>query len=161
MSAYLKLILSVRVLWSYECVYVDSRQLSVRQVRFITNPFTWYQTVTVNLFLSQLICFTLDESGESIDYYRPQTKFAKVMFLHVSVCPRGGRLGQVPPWAGTDPGQVHPPGKVHPPGQVHPRQVPPRSSACWEIRATSGRYASYWKAVLFDMWLLNNLCKKI
>ena len=23
-------------------------------------------------------------------YYRPQTKFAKVMFLHVSVCPRGG-----------------------------------------------------------------------
>ena len=22
-------------------------------------------------------------------YYRPQTKFAKAMFLHVSVCPRG------------------------------------------------------------------------
>ena len=23
-------------------------------------------------------------------YYRPQTKFTKVMFLHVSVCPQGG-----------------------------------------------------------------------
>ena len=23
-------------------------------------------------------------------YYRPQTKFAKVMFLQVSVCPQGG-----------------------------------------------------------------------
>ena len=26
--------------------------------------------------------------------YRPQTKFAKVMFLQVSVCPRGGGLPQ-------------------------------------------------------------------
>ena len=26
----------------------------------------------------------------------------------------------------------------------------PRSSACWEIRTTSGRYASYWNAVLLD-----------
>ena len=47
--------------------------------------------------------------------------------------------GQVPPWAGT-----HPPGQVHPPRQVHP----PGSSACWEIRATSGWYVSYWNAFL-------------
>ena len=26
--------------------------------------------------------------------YRPQTKFAKVMFLDVSVCPRGGGVSQ-------------------------------------------------------------------
>ena len=26
-------------------------------------------------------------------YYRPQTKFAKVMFLHLSVCPLGGGGG--------------------------------------------------------------------
>ena len=26
----------------------------------------------------------------------------------------------------------------------------PRSSACWEIGATSGRYASYWNAYLYD-----------
>ena len=30
-------------------------------------------------------------------YYRPQTKFAKVMFLQVSVCPRGGGHA----WQGT------------------------------------------------------------
>ena len=28
--------------------------------------------------------------------------------------------------------------------------TPPVSSACWEIRATSGRYASYWNAFLFS-----------
>ena len=26
---------------------------------------------------------------KNLTYYRPQTKFAKAMFLHVSVCPRG------------------------------------------------------------------------
>ena len=29
-------------------------------------------------------------SMKSEGNYRPQTKFAKVMFLHVSVCPQGG-----------------------------------------------------------------------
>ena len=27
-------------------------------------------------------------------------------------------------------------------------QAPPRCSACWEIRSTSGRYVSYWNAIL-------------
>ena len=89
-------------------------------------------------------------------------------------------LGRYTPLAGTPPGQVHPlgrytpkqvhplgryphpsplgrytprlgrytPRQVHPPGQVHPL---PRSSACWEIRATSGWYASYWNSFLFPM----------
>ena len=64
--------------------------------------------------------------------------------------------GQVPPLRRYTPGQLHPPGQVHPPRQLHPlgrytpQQVhPPGSSACWEIRATSGRYASYWNAFLF------------
>ena len=85
-----------------------------------------------------------------------------------------------PPRPGTPPDQVHPPAgtpwdQVHSPsryplppaGTPSPRQVPPpprtrythpprpstppRSSACWEIRATSGRYASYWNAFLFWM----------
>ena len=63
-------------------------------------------------------------------FYRPQTKFAKVMFLHLSVnhSVHGG---------GAVPGQVHPPGRyttlgrytppppeVHPPSwQVHPPPV--------------------------------------
>ena len=29
-------------------------------------------------------------------FYRPQTKFAKVMFLQVSVCPQGGRAWLLP-----------------------------------------------------------------
>ena len=37
-----------------------------------------------------------------------------------------------------------------PPGSRHPQH-----SACWEIRATSGRYASYWNAILFHSYLLN------
>ena len=64
-------------------------------------------------------------------------------------------LGRYTPWAGTpSPGRYTPLGR-YTPGQVHPwagtpyRQVhPPRSSACWDIRATSGRYASYWNALL-------------
>ena len=51
--------------------------------------------------------------------------------------------------------QIHPPDQVHPPpDQVnHPRtpstRYPPRGTACWEIRSTRGRYASYWNAILF------------
>ena len=32
-------------------------------------------------------------------------------------------------------------------------QTPPLRSACWEIRSTSGRYASYWNAILFYLVL--------
>ena len=84
-----------------------------------------------------------------------------------------------PPGSGTPPwDQIHPLGPGTPPGpgtlpwdQVHPLgpgtpnriwytqwdqvQPPPTrytpgSSACWEIRATSGRYASYWNAFWFS-----------
>ena len=84
-----------------------------------------------------------------------------------------------PPGPGTPPGQVHPRDQVHPPNQVHQppqtrytlrdqvhppgpgtppgtRYTPwtstltPPSSACWEIRATSGRYASYWNVFLLE-----------
>ena len=70
----------------------------------------------------------------NIHIYRPQTKFAKVMFLHVCVCPQG--VGE---YLGRDPGTRYTPPLG--PG-------PPGSSACWEIRATSGRHASYWNAFL-------------
>ena len=45
---------------------------------------------------------------------------------------------QAPPRPGT------PPEPDTPPGTRHPRLC----SACWEIRSTSGRYASYWNAIL-------------
>ena len=37
---------------------------------------------------------TMDLSVVAINCYRPQTKFAKVMFLQVSVCPQGGGMWQ-------------------------------------------------------------------
>ena len=64
--------------------------------------------------------------------------------------------GQVHPRASTPPSQVHPPGRYTPwagtpPGRYIPLAgTPPGSSACWEIRATSGRYAPYWNAFLFS-----------
>ena len=72
------------------------------------------------------------------DYYRPQRSWSKVIF---SVHRGGGVPGQVPPRD-----QVHPPGPGTPPGT----RYTPGSCACWEIRATSGRYASYWNAFLFS-----------
>ena len=63
---------------------------------------------------------------------------------------RGGVPGQVPP------GQVHPPGRYTPQTRYN---LPAGSSACWEIRATSGRYASYGNAFLFTFVfeMCNNL----
>ena len=66
-----------------------------------------------------------------------------------------------PPGPGTPWDQVHPPDQVQPPetrytpqDQVHPLgPVHPLSSACWEIRATSGQYASYWNAFLLPFRL--------
>ena len=44
----------------------------------------------------------------------------------------------------------HPPPRdqAHPPGADPPGSRPHLRSACWEIRSTSGRYASYWNAIL-------------
>ena len=50
-------------------------------------------------------------------YYHPQTKFAKVMFLHMSVIlsTRGEYLGRYPLGPGNPPGQGTPPGTRYPP----------------------------------------------
>ena len=74
-------------------------------------------------------------------FYCPQTKFAKVMFLHLSVIlfTGGGSLPQCMLEKQTPPQGAGPPGAESP---LH--------SACWEIRPTSGRYASYWNAYLFS-----------
>ena len=66
-------------------------------------------------------------------YYRPQTKFAKVMFLQVSVCPHGGR-GHA--WFFL--------GGMH--GFFRAAYI-----GYDEIRSMSGRYASYWNAFLLSV----------
>ena len=116
----------------------------------------------------------------NIAFYHPQRSWGKVIFSQASVilstgggeylgrytpprtrCPPGTRCPPqtrhtprpgTPPWdqvphrPGTHPDQYTPWDEVHPPWD----QVPPWSSACREIRATSGRYSSYWNAFLFQ-----------
>ena len=61
-------------------------------------------------------------------FYRLQTKFAKVMFLQVSVCPQGGGGGVRVTWH-TPPATTHaPPAATHaPPVAMH---APPGNHAC-------------------------------
>ena len=94
-----------------------------------------------------------------VDKFLPPANevWCKVIFLVAcvknSVHGRGIIPGQVPPPPGRYPlpprAGTSPPGR-YPPGQVHP----PGSSACWEIRATSGRYAPYWNAFLSELYLI-------
>ena len=65
-------------------------------------------------------------------------------------CPQEGGIpacppDQTPPGAGIPPDQAPPPLGPDPPGAGTPQDQapPPLRSACWEIRSTSGRYASY------------------
>ena len=79
-------------------------------------------------------------------------------------------LEQTAPWEHTPPGSRHPPiadtpitdtphsrhprgpdihQSRHPPGTDTPGADTPPCITCWEIWATSGRYASYWNAYLF------------
>ena len=66
-----------------------------------------------------------------------------------------------PPGADTLPQEQTPPTSRHaleqtppvadsPQGADPPGADPPLHSACWEIRPTSGQYASYWNAYLFN-----------
>ena len=87
---------------------------------------------------------------------------AKVMFLQVCVCPQGGGcLPQCMLGCHTPPGPGRPtppgPGRPTPPDGEPPRWRtppgpgrPPPREADSSIRSTSGRYASYWNAFLFQ-----------
>ena len=72
-------------------------------------------------------------------FYRPETKFAKVMFLHVSVIL--STVGGVRGKGGVARGHAWQGGCV-------PR-APPGRYYGYGIRSMSGRYASYWNAFLF------------
>ena len=59
--------------------------------------------------------------------------------------------GADPPGADTPWEQTHPPPGADTPHSRHPpgADTSPRSRACWKIRSTRGRCASYWNAILF------------
>ena len=85
----------------------------------------------------------------------PRTRYTPCRY---TPCDQVPPVTRYPPQGPGTPRQVHPhplpgrytPQQVHPPGPDTPSGpgTSPRSSACWEIRATSGRYASYWNALL-------------
>ena len=78
-----------------------------------------------------------------------KTKFAKVTFLQVSVCPQGCLPHCI---LGYTPRQTPPPSR-HPQTDTHPGQTPP-STVHAGIQSTSGRYASHWNAFLFGFYFL-------
>ena len=132
-------------------VFVLEFPYNTGNLYFRLSEFLFYQKNLYNIYITITDQQNI-HAHSFLLYYRPQTKFAKVMFLHVSVCPwgegeylgRGSTLDQVHPLRpGTPPGPGTPPRtRYTPPGT----RYTPWSSACWEIRATSGRYASYWNA---------------
>ena len=102
-----------------------------------------------------------------MDQVHPQTRYTQ----QTRYTPRT----RYPPDQVHPPDKVHPPDQIHPPDKYPPTRYipldqvparpgtsplpgnppgpgnpPPRSSACWEIRATSGRYASYWNAYFLN-----------
>ena len=95
------------------------------------------------------------------------------MFLHVSVIlstegSASVHAGIPHPLEADTPRSRHPPGSRHPQKQTPLKQTPqkqtpppqkqthsPLHSACWEIRSTSGRYASYRNAILFYYYVTN------
>ena len=86
--------------------------------------------------------------------YRPQTKFTKVMFSQVSVCPKGGVCvadtpRTRPPRPDTNP-WADSPGTRHPPWADPPR----------DDRSTSGRYASHWNSFFFFMCTIISACTR-
>ena len=98
--------------------------------------------------------------GGTNSNYRLQTKFAEVMFLHLSVILFAG--GCLPLVWGEPPGQTLPPGQTstwvdtpldrHTPWADTPMGIYPSGKTPHEhygIQSTSGRYVSYWNAFLF------------
>ena len=87
------------------------------------------------------------------------------MFLQLSVILFTGglpqcMLGYHPPEADTPqkqalPGSRHPPEADTPPEAGNPPEAgTPLRSACWEMRSTGGRCASYWNAILLLLLLV-------
>ena len=91
---------------------------------------------------------SFDLAERPITFYRPQTKFGARWYFQKRVSrilSTGG--GGVLPQCML--GYHTPIGSRHPLGPDPPKTRHPPSKACWEIRSTSGRYASYWNAILF------------
>ena len=88
----------------------------------LTKSLMWTVVVLYSMFM--FWAFNIVQIS-LLSYYRPQTKFAKVVFLHVSVILSTGgglpqcMLGYHPPGAGTTPPRADTPQEQAPPGAVY------------------------------------------
>ena len=105
------------------------------------------KTVSIDYFKFYVFKVPSSISGES-NFYRPQKKFGARLYFYTCLpfCSQGGsasvHAGISPtPRAGTP---------------LEADTPLPWSRSCWEIRSTSGRYASYWNAILFIISLLTS-----
>ena len=121
------------------------------------------QNIEENYLHSSCIVKTWEKKSGSVisSHYRPQRSWGKVMFSQASVILLTGAVsasvhaGIHPLGADTPREQTTPPGADTPPGSRHPLELTPPSprTACWEIRSTRGRFASYWNAIL--LWVFS------
>ena len=98
-------------------------------------------------------CSTFLQHGRYASYWNaffllpPATKLGQGYILICDSVHGGGSASVhagIPPPSKADPLTSRPPGKQTPLArQTPPSKETPLHSACWEIRSTSGRYASY------------------
>ena len=105
---------------------------------------------------SSFVCYSVILFWTEFQFLPPQTKFPKVMFSQVFVCPqvvciRGEGMH---PGGGMHPGRVC----IHG-GLPNPLDADPAPIGYYGIQSTSGRYASYCIAFLLDLCRCNTYYK--
>ena len=139
--------------WTFFC---QKRKITTYSARFVITEKRRQFNTHVTSFIAVRIPKSIFIMKTGQDKFLPPANevWGKVIFLHLSVIlftvgegglPQG-MLGFAPP-----PEQTPHPGSRHPLEQTHPWSRHPPCSACWEIRSTSGRYASYWNAILLGI----------
>ena len=158
--------------WSCISSSIEFNSLRSNRVHLSVHVLFWFfrncSKLAMLAYLSDLVflCYSLCYSLSWIFLLPPKTKFAKIMFSHVSVCPQGGVWfwsggvwhppdqtpfpGQIPPWADT-----LPPPCRHPYFGQTPSQW---ADTPWPVHAgiwsTNRLYATHWNAILFDISFL-------
>ena len=94
----------------------------------------------------QLIFTARNEVGARL-YFHRRLSFCSQWGGVLLQCMLGYPPVMETPWQG-DPLARRPPGKEISHLRRPPGKETPLRSACWEIQSTSGRYASYWNAIL-------------
>ena len=145
--------------------------------RWLITTCNWFAKVYLDSATATECVFWIKPTSQWFEFFTVRNEVAKVMFLHLSVCPRGVsasvHAGMTPPWDQASPGTRHPTGPGTPPGLGTPpgpgtptpqtRHLPPLGPGTTRDQAQPpgpgsppgadgyccGRYASYWNAFLF------------